>query len=139
MVRTLAASTLPSRPPPPFFPVPPSAHNILSPLPLLSPRLRPVFLLRLHTTHTAMKDSSDHATGVFLCIISTCFFGASIYVLLDDAQVGSSTLSATCSKASSSLTFAGGYALSTLLPLTSIPLLIFLMVRYVALRLYLIN
>jgi hypothetical protein len=85
-------------------------------------------------------DGSDHATGVYLCIISTCFFGASIYVLLDYAQVSSSsTCSADIKVVSPTHSFAGGFALSTLLPLSSIPFLIFLMVRYVALRLYLTN
>lgn len=84
------------------------------------------------------------AAGVLLCTISAVVFVASIYVMINDIEFSSNKFDA-CSDDDQcqniTPTFAGGYsyALSTLVPLSSIPFLVFLMVRYVALRLYLRN
>ena len=90
-----------------------------------------------------MQPTHDHLIGVLLCITSTAFFAASTFVLLDDAPSIGSIFNRNCSdgKYECRITpsYAGGYALTTLLPLSSIPFLIFLMVRYVTLRLFLRN
>jgi hypothetical protein len=82
------------------------------------------------------------ATGVLLCTISAVVFVASIYVMINDIEFSSNKFDA-CSDDDQcqniTRTFAGGYAISTLVSSSSIPFLVFLMVRYVALRLYLRN
>lgn len=126
------------------FPLPPwlraSCSLSCSSLLLLLP-----FLLLSHHFLAFMPSTDDHLVGVLLCAISTVLLAASAYVLLDNVPPNCSDVDATCSahstkeECSITPTFAGGNALTTLMPLSSIPLLIFLMVRYVALRLYLRN
>jgi hypothetical protein len=85
-----------------------------------------------------MKQRQNATTGIALCSISTALFVTSIYILFGDVRV---VIDATCSSkdgCNNTPTFAG-YALTTLTPLSFVPLLIFMMVRYVALQLYLEN
>ena len=88
--------------------------------------------------------SSPTSTGMLLCAMSMVLFAASMYVLFDDPFAPDSIVSSyeadeRCSKINPATSFAGRYSVTTLIPLSSIPFLVFLMIRYVSLRLYLRN
>ena len=97
--------------------------------PLLLPH--PCLAARCLGTTRTMATDYGNSIGLILCVTST-IVAASIYALLDDVEFNSSD-------SVTSATFAGGYSLLTVTALSCIPLLIFLMVRYVSLRLYLRN
>ena len=92
------------------------------------------------------NDRAPSVTAAILCVASTILFAASIHVLLDDVRVGRrcgnsiecpNNNTEKCDGDTSK--HLEGFATSTLIPLSFIPFLIVLMVRYVALRIYLRN